>query len=141
MAVNERDDLIKCNTFAVYGTLMGGFHNNILMEEARFIDRGESEFWATMYSAGGFPILSTAEPTSKIVVELYTLPLTLEGEKALERIDGLEGHPDWYKRVIKTFNINGEKIRAWIYVQDNVNRDAPVVESGDWREYKLGVKA
>lgn len=125
------EDMMECKHVAVYGTLRKGFHNNYLMGNSRLIDTGKSEFWGTMYSNGGFPILSLDEPGSKIVVEVYEI----ESEAVFEDLDGLEGYPYWYNRTIKTFNINGEEIKAWIYHQENVT-GLEEVESGDWKQFK-----
>lgn len=133
--VELTEDLAKCRRVAVYGTLRSEYHNNRLLRGARLIDIGTSEFWGTMYSCGGFPILCTAEPSTKVVVEIWELPEGTDGDVMLDDLDRLEGYPGWYDRTIKTFAINGEPIKAWIYTQDNVNMDLPEVESGDWKQY------
>lgn len=119
---------------AVYGTLLSGLHNNYLLNQARFIGKGQSVFHGTMFSAGGFPILSFEEPESKVQVELYEVP-----DHILARLDALEGYPEWYQRTVKTFEIEGEKIKAYIYHQDLAsNSSMPVVTSGDWKAYRKG---
>lgn len=124
------EDLKMCPRVAVYGTLRKGFGNNLLLGNSKLIDTALSEFWGTMYSSGGFPILSLDEPLSKVVVEIFTI----ENEVVFEDLDGLEGYPYWYNRSIKTFNINGEKIEAWIYHQENIT-GLDTVDSGDWKEF------
>lgn len=117
---------------AVYGTLLSGFGNNWLLRDAVRLDEGKSMFWGTMYSNGGFPILSLDEPTSLIDVEVYRVD-TLE---IMEGLDMLEGYPGWYDRTQKTFKMNnGEEIKAWIYHQDKAF-NMPVVESGSWKAFK-----
>ena len=124
-------DMLTCKHVAVYGTLRKGFHNNYLMGNSRFIDTAKSDFWGTMYSNGGFPILSLDEPGSKIVAEIYEI----ENEEVFSDLDSLEGYPYWYNRTIKPFNINGEVIHAWIYHQENIT-GLEEVESGDWKAFK-----
>ena len=125
------EDLQMCNKVAVYGTLRKGFGNNRLLGDSRFLGEGLSEFEATMYSNGGFPILSLDEPSSKVVVEVFVV----EDEATLQDLDGLEGYPYWYNRTICEFNINGELVKAWIYHQENIT-GLEEVESGDWKEFK-----
>lgn len=123
---------------AVYGTLLSDLHNHYLLEfhdgDVRFMGKGKSNFYGTMYSAGGFPILSLEEPDSKVVVELYEV-----GEKTLKLLDQLEGYPGWYDRTVRSFITDeGEAVRAFIYHQDDA-RDMDVCPEGDWKKYK-GVK-
>ena len=135
MEVDLKKDLENCNVFAVYGTLMKPFHNHHLMDGATFIAPAQSEFWGTMYSCGGYPILSCVEPSSKIEVELYRIPKTKEGEDTLFYIDGLEGHPHWYERVLKKFSVAGERIEAWIYIQNDTFHNLTEVPSGCWKTH------
>lgn len=123
-------DMQVCKYVAVYGTLRKGFHNNYLMGKSRLIDGAISEFWGTMYSNGGFPILSLDEPGSKIVAEIYEI----EDERVFSDLDSLEGYPYWYNRTVKHFNIKGEVIEAWIYHQENIT-GLTEVESGDWKQF------
>lgn len=117
---------------AVYGTLLQGFHNNQLFQDSVKLGAGQSLFWGTMYSNGGFPILSLDEPTSLVTVEVYRV----DSAEVMEDLDCLEGFPDWYNRTMKTFKMdNGEEIKAWIYHQDKAF-PLPVVESGSWAQFK-----
>ena len=134
--IDLMEDLKTCRFMAVYGTLRPGFHNNCLMEGFQHIGTGKSEFWGTMFSNGGFPILSCLDASTKIVVDLYKIPVDDAGVKAFEDVDGLEGYPYWYDRTIKTFKLNtGEEVKAWIYHQDAPS-NLPEVDSGDWKQYK-----
>ena len=124
-------------TVAVYGTLLSGLHNHTLLEmhpdEVKFLGKGLADFYAIMYSAGGFPILSFIEPEYRPVVELYEV-----GEKTLSLLDQLEGYPGWYDRKERNFiGQTGEKIRAYIYFQNHA-QDLDVVPLGDWRKYREG---
>ncbi|AUX83651.1 gamma-glutamyl cyclotransferase [Pseudomonas phage NV1] len=124
-------------TVAVYGTLLSGLHNHQLFEihpeEVKFLGRGLADFYAIMYSAGGFPILSFIEPEYRPVVELYEV-----GEQTLKLLDQLEGYPGWYDRQERNFICHtGEKVRAFIYFQ-NDTRDLEIVPEGNWRKFKAG---
>ena len=119
---------------AVYGTLMKGYHNHILIDGVgKFMGKAKGEFYATMFSAGGFPILSFNEPDAQPLVELYEMPLG----NAMDRVDRLEGYPDWYNRTERTFiTEDGEKVRAYIYHQNTNGGNMPVVPDCDWRKYR-----
>lgn len=118
--------VMMTNLVAVYGTLRKGFHNNYLLESATLVGKGFSVQGATMYSAGGFPILDLKGDKS-VVVEVYDVP-----PQAMRWLDQLEGYPEWYDRTMTDFLLdNGETVSAWIYHQQ-VNHQMPIVESGDW---------
>lgn len=117
---------------AVYGTLLSPFHNNYLFQDSEMVADAKSKFWGTMYSNGGFPILSLDEPCSLIQVEIYRV----ESQDVMDDLDSLEGFPGWYDRSIRTFTTQaGEEIKAWIYHQDKA-LPLPVVESGNWKTFK-----
>lgn len=120
---------------AVYGTLLSGLHNHCLLEhvpgDVKFLGKAESKFFGTMYSSGGFPILSLLDPDSKVKVELYKV-----GEKTLHLLDQLEGYPGWYDRTERTFySETGELVKAWIYHQDH-EQELEVCPEGDWKKFK-----
>ncbi|CCE60782.1 gamma-glutamyl cyclotransferase [Pseudomonas phage tf] len=133
--VNLTEDLAKCRRVAVYGTLLSGFGNNRRLNGARLIDGAQSCFWGTMFSAGGFPILSLVEPNSIITCEIWEIPEGEKGEAIMDSLDALEGYPGWYDRKIKTFVIRGEKIEAWIYYQNIDGNALHEVQSGCWRTF------
>lgn len=116
------------NLVAVYGTLRKGCHNNYLLRDSNLKGVAFSDNDATMYSAGGFPILKLGEPTCKIVVEIYEV-----SDDILHRyLDRLEGYPDWYDRTMTDFTMeSGDKVQAWIYHQED-NHKLPIVQTGDW---------
>lgn len=119
---------------AVYGTLLSGQPNNYLLEQyvgdTRCLGKGTSKFFGTMYSNGGFPILSLLEPEHKVKVEVYVV-----GDTTLRDLDMLEGYPEWYTRSVRTFKMDsGEEVKAYIYHQ-NIDRDLPIVPNGDWKAY------
>lgn len=116
---------------AVYGTLLSEQGNNRLLEDSRLVGPAESRFWGTMYSAGGFPILSLHEADSKVKVEIYEVT----DQRIMDQLDRLEGYPGWYDRTQKVFFLNGEEITAWIYHQDE-ERDLEVVPNGNWKAFR-----
>lgn len=123
---------------AVYGTLLSGLHNHVLLEmvdgDVRALGPGMADFYAVMYSAGGFPILSMMEPDAKPLVELYEV-----GDKTLALLDQLEGYPGWYDRTERSFKSStGESVRAFIYHQNDCSDTLEVVPNGDWRKFRQG---
>lgn len=120
---------------AAYGTLMSGFHNNHLLDGAVKLDDAVGAFHGTMVTQGFFPFFTVEEPDAKPVVEIYEID-----DDTLENVDGLEGHPDWYKREQRTFILsNGEKVRAWIYIMPDPTSalvmKSELVPNGDWRAF------
>lgn len=126
---------------AVYGTLRQGLYNNYLLEGAKFLGFAETVDNCTMYSRGGFPILSFHDGEGPAKVELYEVD-----DNILHHLDMLEGYrgedsrDNWYNRTRKTFLMEGTEadplhIEAFIYHQDQPQQ-YPVVSSGDWLTYR-----
>ena len=113
---------------AVYGTLRRGWGNNRLLADSKFVDAGKTKVKYTMY-ASGIPFVSSHKPTSNIHVEVFDVP-----EEDVPRVDGLEGHPNWYqRRPIQVILDSGEETTAELYFMDG-ERGLPVVESGNYED-------
>lgn len=98
------------HTIFVYGTLKKGFSNHRLLEGAEFAGNAKTLEKFSLYESG-IPYVFKDETVSHIYGELYQLD-----ELTLENIDGLEGHPDWYRRKeVDVLTENGETITAWLY--------------------------
>ena len=112
----------------VYGSLMKGEFNHGLLnnESTQFIKHGITQRGFTLYDLGGFPGM-VKEGTSAVVGEIYKIdPLTLN------RLDILEGHPQFYRRSIIELQC-GEKVQAYILDYDYV-RECPIINSGSWKD-------
>jgi gamma-glutamylcyclotransferase (GGCT)/AIG2-like uncharacterized protein YtfP len=73
-----------------------------------------------------FPIALRNPKLYPIVGELFEVD-------ALERIDRLEGHPNWYKRYQIKVIVNGVEHTAWMYFQEkNSSGSLKVEDHGDW---------
>ncbi len=116
----------------VYGTLREGHGNNRLIpqdvtgEDATTDD----DFVMTAYS--GFPAvyLPQHEDEGTIITgEVYEVD-----DATLERLDNLEGHPDWYKREQVDVTIRHRRVTAWIYIMQG-ERQGPVIKSGDYNSW------
>lgn len=120
---------------AVYGSLMSNHHNHDLLEDAQFIAKGQGMFHATMCANGSFPYLTVEEPDAKPFVEVYEVD-----DQDLKSLDALEGHPDWYKRELRSFMLdNGEQTKAWVYIMPDptstIVMACDLVPNGDWATY------
>lgn len=110
---------------AVYGSLLSGMHNAGYLKHSTLV--GECTFTGKMYDLQAYPAC-TNHGDGQIKAELYEVD-----DGCLRRLDALEGHPRFYQR---------EKLEttlgpAWVYLMqaDGWLLDAPVVKSGDWRNY------
>lgn len=120
---------------AVYGSLRDGMGNHGLMKGSDFMGKGLLQEGSTMFSNGGFPILSFAVAKSEpVLAELYDVA----NQRDMAMLDRLEGFPTWYDRSIKQFRMeDGRVMEAWIYHQNqDFTERLPIVESGDWVEYR-----
>ncbi len=124
----------------VYGTLMTGFGNNYLITEGELVDNIARTYDSAfdLLDFGGFPaLIKKAEDGFFVEGELWDVPSSL----VKERLDMLEGHPNFYRRqLIKIYSYlegageyTGEVLA---YIIDNpTSYNLPVVQY-----YKNGVK-
>lgn len=106
----------KLVSVAVYGTLKSGHGNHRLLEDSYCLGDG--------YTASAYPLVIDGLPYvidrigvgKRVRVEAYRVD-----EATLARLDGLEGHPDWYQRKqIQIQLVKGGTITAWVYmIPDN----------------------
>lgn len=137
-----RDSLLV----AVYGTLRAGFGNHTLLNGAVLVGQGRTVPEFTMLSAG-FPVClqgDTGAPKAPAVVEVYDLGAAPDPERVLNRLDTLEGHPDWYQRQpIEVVLDSGKKCTAWMYIMPGDVTDFPSwrhVQSGDYAKHRYEVQ-
>ena len=122
-------ELENSTLIAVYGTLRQGFGNNRLLNGCRMVGSGwtDQKFQLT---ASGIPFVHPKKKVSKIRVEIFEIP-----EDRMDSIDGLEGHPTWYKRVLIPITLDNEKpVEAELYF--NIQEGSTLIESGDYKEYR-----
>lgn len=114
---------------AVYGTLRQQYGNHGLIKGYDQVGIGwtDNKYQLT---ASGIPFVHPEKPVSKIRVEVYRIP-----NSYMNRVDGLEGHPRWYRRVPTPITLdNGEKIEAELYF--NTQEGSTLIESGDYEDYR-----
>lgn len=102
----------------VYGTLKRGFNNNTLLTNQQFVGTAKTVKSMIMEDRG-IPFIYDYKKAYKgnklyegspILGELWNV-----SEDALKRIDGLEGHPDWYTRRLTQVVLDDWKTYAWLY--------------------------
>lgn len=115
---------------AVYGTLKYGRGNHSVMEEAEgsFLGYGRTnrKFRLTV-EALPFLIRGSSKDGKKISVEVYSVD-----DRGLGILDGLEGHPDFYKRETITIDMDrGGKLNCYTYFvgEEYIDENSKFVES------------
>jgi gamma-glutamylcyclotransferase (GGCT)/AIG2-like uncharacterized protein YtfP len=119
----------------VYGTLREGGGNDYLLKGCRRIGK-EALVAGNLYLDGGLPMLGKG--LQAVLGEVYEIP----DEKSWERLDRLEGHPNWYHREKVTVTVKGLKrhglmdIEAWVYFMNEewleAYQNLVRVEHGDY---------
>lgn len=101
---------------AVYGTLKQPYGNHALIKQAGLTFIGKDATVDPIYHMSadyGYPTVFK-NGLDKIGCEIYGF----NDFDEITRIDGLEGHPRWYKREEVPFTIVDS---AWIYLQESPN--------------------
>jgi len=113
----------------VYGTLLSGECNARWAGNAR---RQKAWTVGTIYDTGcRFPAFVKRGRTH---VKGEVLTVDDDGFKSMDR---LEGYPRLYRREqIQVHLVGGGNVLAWVYIMNNLRKDAPVIESGDWVAYR-----
>lgn len=119
---------IDDNYMAVYGTLRPGHGNNRLLTNSQHIGTGKTVEKYTL-RASGIPFVSK-DPLHNVVVDIYKVD-----NNVLERLDQLEGHPEWYKREQIPVNVNDKTVTAWLYFNEGYSH-LPIIKSGDYNNQK-----
>lgn len=118
---------------AAYGTLRKGFSNSVLVDRVdNYLGKGITVEKYEM-RANFIPYVNK-NPKSNIVVDLWEI--TDEMLPAVDRLEGYNpnNHDDsWYKRELIDVDLNGKKVKAWLYFNDT--SFGSVVESGDYNVY------
>ena len=113
----------------VYGTLIAGEANAHWAGNAR---RQKAWTTGTIYDTGcRFPAYQKRGRTH-IKGEVLTVD-----DDGLKSMDRLEGYPHLYRREqIQVHLVGGGSVLAWVYIMNNLRKDAPIIESGDWVAYR-----
>ena len=113
----------------VYGTLLAGECNARWAGNAR---RQKAWTLGTIYDTGcRFPAFVKRGRT-RVKGEVLTV-----GDDGFRSMDRLEGYPRLYRREqIQVHLVGGGSVLAWVYIMNNLRKDAPAIESGDWVAYR-----
>ena len=113
----------------VYGTLLTGERNANWAGRAR---RQKAWTLGTIYDTKyGFPAF-VKEGGTRIEGEVLTV-----GDEGFRMMDRLEGYPRLYRREeIEATLEGGERVKAWVYIMNQLPDGAPVIESGNWVAYR-----
>ena len=113
----------------VYGTLIAGERNARCAGNAR---RQKAWTLGTIHDTGyGFPAFVKRGRT-RIVGEVLTV-----GDEGFRSMDRLEGYPSLYRREqIQVNLVGGGRVLAWVYIMNDLPKNATVIESGDWVAYR-----
>jgi len=108
----------------VYGSLKQGFGNhNYHLDNSDFLGKSETLPQYSLFSLGAYPGVIKGGITA-VQGELYGV-----NAEGLQRLDRLEGHPNYYHRE-KIETSEGE---AWIYLlPEDQYKDYKVIEDGNW---------
>ena len=109
----------------MYGTLLRGEENHHLLGGARFVSAATTEARFELADLGSHPALVEGGTTA-VRGEVYDVDAA-----ALARIDALEQHPTWYRRV--PIRVADGRI-VDVYVLPAASAcGRPRIAAGDWR--------
>lgn len=110
----------------VYGTLLRGESNHHFMSGARLLGRLRSAPRYSLYSLGAYPVLC-CHGSSRVSGEVYRISPDI-----LNRLDGLEGYPDDYDRML----LRTPWGPAWVYYHHQLPAAGRFIAAGSWRDYR-----
>ena len=120
-------------TLFVYGTLLSGEPNHYLLSDAEFICKSQTKpDYLLLDINGHFPAMVSGGSTA-VKGEDYKI-----NKRTLSKIDRLENHPDFYKRVEINLQ-NGMMVKTYL-LDLNKTGSYSRIDSGDWRVWNRAKK-
>jgi gamma-glutamylcyclotransferase (GGCT)/AIG2-like uncharacterized protein YtfP len=111
----------------VYGTLRRGEANHGRLAGARYVCRAATAARYELLDLGAFPALTTGGRTA-VVGEVYEVD-----QATLDRLDLLEGHPGFYRRVFLDL-AGGLRVQGYVLPRTHpLAALRSVIASGDWK--------
>lgn len=110
----------------VYGTLRKGLAWSHLLYTSRFLGEAKTKNKYALYS-DRIPYVIEYKEVSQIVGEVYEVD-----NETLQKLDQLEGHPNWYRRKEIEIILNNSLILAWIYFYPQIQ--GKLMLSGNYKE-------
>lgn len=120
--------------YAVYGSLRKGLGNHTTLGNAPMVGVTKTNPEFTMVNLGGFPGVVKGGVTS-ITLEVYKVTNSTI-EQNLDWLEGYEG-PNNENNFYNKELIDTEFGKAYIYYLNSDIEGDPIVESGDWYEFKM----
>ena len=113
-----------------YGTLMTGESNHRFCRNAVSIQ--PCTIQGTLYDTGwGFPAFALCGDNT-VKAELIEIPI-----EDWEGVDRLEGYPRMYDRQLIPATLpDNSTVEAWVYVMNELPKQAKVIAGGDWKNRK-----
>lgn len=107
----SKTNVLQSNVVAVYGTLKKGFGNYYsYLTNSKHLGKGETKDKYPMVSRGIPFLIEKKGKGHNVVVDVFKV-----SDDTLRRLDGLEGHPQWYCRKQIPIKMKNKTITAWIY--------------------------
>lgn len=126
---------------AVYGSLRRGMQAESKMSRLKFLGQGYMD--ASLYALGWYPgvKLGTGHRT---VVDIFELPKDEQLRRAIIwDLDGYEGYSPtqpqnslFVRKVVNVWDRTGTDIPCFVYEYNYPVNRAPLVENGDWNEFR-----
>lgn len=116
----------------VYGSLLAGLPNDRHLVGARLLGAATmSGLTLHDYAPGAYP--AAVDGVGDVTGEVYEVD-----DVGLARLDRLEGHPRFYRRVPRAAELaHGPELLVWVYLMGNAGREGlgEPIASGDWRAH------
>lgn len=131
--------MIRPLALAVYGTLLTGMGNwRWALRDVPAVKERDTVRGYKLRSHYGYPAAFESSPSDSIVVDVFELPDTDEGEHRFAAIDSMEFGAGYDRRLVRT---TGGRT-AWLYVMspDQASRFPHDVPNGDWRAWINSMK-
>ena len=107
----SKANVLQDNLIAVYGTLKKGYSNYYAyLTNAKHIGRGKTEDKYPLV-VDGLPYLINKKGVGhNVEVDVFKV-----SDMQLQKVDALEGHPQWYKRIQIPIKLKNRTLNCWIY--------------------------
>lgn len=107
----SKTNVLQDNLMAVYGTLRKGNGNYYsYLRNQKHLGTGKTKDKYPMV-ANGIPfVIDEKGKGHQVVVDVFKV-----SDDTMKRIDGLEGHPTWYKRKQIKVEVKGKELLCWLY--------------------------